>query len=33
MLEAFSVVLTRENNLPPQVVEQKRLALRNVTVN
>lgn len=33
MLDAFSVVLTREKNLPPEVVEQKRLALTSITVN
>lgn len=33
MLEKFSVVLGRDNNMPPEVVEQKRLALTNITVN
>lgn len=33
MLDEFSVVLNREKNLPPEVVEQKRLALTTVTVN
>jgi len=33
MLDSFSVRLTRENNLLPEVVEQKRIALTNLTVN
>jgi len=33
MLDAFSVVLTRDKNLPPEMVEQRRIALASVTVN